>query len=236
MKEHNLSIQDVVNATGISRPTISQLSSGKAKGIQFDTLNKLALGLQTDVYELFKTTYPSKDLLFDISWETADMESKDIQELIDEDIINNPYEVMFEARFFSEENINNDYSISSFRMPISVLLTSTSQSHTSFDLIVFSVLYETLPDYAINPIGELALKDYFASTSKDQLEIMLGAVSLECITLLNLKNKPSNAVFRSDVNNLMREEWSPNFSWDVDLISDTKKFENFINTKYGTGE
>ena len=41
LAENNIRISKIANDTGISRTTLTALSEGHTKGIQFDTLNKI---------------------------------------------------------------------------------------------------------------------------------------------------------------------------------------------------
>ncbi|WP_461240298.1 helix-turn-helix domain-containing protein [Paucilactobacillus sp. N302-9] len=54
MDERNLSIQKVHERTGISRNTISKFYNGNDKGIKFETLNKLLIGLRISLSDLFR--------------------------------------------------------------------------------------------------------------------------------------------------------------------------------------
>ncbi|GAX01005.1 hypothetical protein C5L25_000213 [Secundilactobacillus silagei JCM 19001] len=233
MKERNLTIQEVMNATGITRPTISQLSSGKAKGIQFDTLNKLVSGLRLETYELFDEIYPQEQLSYKINWIDLDMSA----DKIDENFTFDENEPLFEVNFFSPENIHDEYSISSFRLPISVsfestINTSDNQDENKIDTIIFSCLYDFVADTDLPTRNDMALKDYFSTTNKAQFETTIGSICFDCIKKLNLANKQKFVVFRSDINNLMNDEWSTNFSWNESLLADPPTFEKFIDIKY----
>lgn len=56
MAERKLSIQDVADATGLSRTTISALVNENGKGIQFDTMESLCRLLKVQPGELFTFT------------------------------------------------------------------------------------------------------------------------------------------------------------------------------------
>lgn len=61
MTEQKISIQDLHEKTGISRNTISLLYNNKSKGIQFDTLTRLADALGVEFLdELFIDEIPYK--------------------------------------------------------------------------------------------------------------------------------------------------------------------------------
>ena len=52
-KENNIRISKIANDTGISRTTLTALSEGHTKGIQFDTLNKICRYLKIEPADLF---------------------------------------------------------------------------------------------------------------------------------------------------------------------------------------
>lgn len=54
MAERSVNIQDVADATGLSRTTVSALMHDKSKGVQFDTLKALSRFLEVNVEVLFK--------------------------------------------------------------------------------------------------------------------------------------------------------------------------------------
>lgn len=223
MTERNLSIQDVVNATGITRPTISQLTNGKAKGVQFDTLNKLVLGLGISVDELFDDVYPEKDLRYTI----------DITKVSRLNIGNSDEPSIFVTLIY-QENIHDEDAISSFKMPLNVSFNSTNSSaeNVSSDTITFSCLSDVLTSQEIPKMSQLRLKDFFNSTPVAKLEQILGYIAKDCLTELALPNKYDFVVFQSDVSNVYSETWSTVFSWDTSLLTNEQKFNQFLNIKY----
>lgn len=53
LAENNIRISKIANDTGISRTTLTALSEGHTKGIQFDTLNKICRYLKIEPADLF---------------------------------------------------------------------------------------------------------------------------------------------------------------------------------------
>lgn len=68
MDQEGFSIQDVAKMTGLSRNTISQLYNNTGKGIQFETLNRLAKALSISVHDLLIETFEVLNLLPKVSF------------------------------------------------------------------------------------------------------------------------------------------------------------------------
>lgn len=82
LAENNIRISKIANDTGISRTTLTALSEGHTKGIQFDTLNKICRYLKIEPAELF--VYSP----IDIDPKIQDINFSNIKPYIDDDLEN----------------------------------------------------------------------------------------------------------------------------------------------------
>jgi len=220
MKEEHLSIQDVVDATGISRPTISQLSDGKSKGIQFDTLDRLVSGLGIDLIDdLFEDAIAFKDLRYGI------ILSDNYKELLD-----NEYEVAITAGFYSPENSNKEFTITSFKIPMSVEFASSSDNN--LDTIIFSCNNDFLFEESIPQRNQFNLQSFLTRTNTMQLEHTLGNMIADCLEALGLQKKYNTAIFKTDIDVNPNSSGMHNFSWPTKLILDKNAFSKFVALKY----
>ena len=64
MKEKKITLKELSNNTGLSINTLSLLSTGKSKGIQFDTLEKIVQTLDCNVKDLIIVDDGFKTLQF----------------------------------------------------------------------------------------------------------------------------------------------------------------------------
>ncbi|MFB9768522.1 helix-turn-helix domain-containing protein [Lactiplantibacillus modestisalitolerans] len=222
MKKANLSIQDVSNATGISRPTISQLYNGHSKGIQFETLTRLVNGLDIDwIDDLFFDDIIETDLHFTVELTSK---SNEIPVVLD------GYTPILMAHFFSLKDISADSIPDFFKLPITVLFDSSDKSKTS-DTLILTCFDETFADLRIAARIKTNLESFFRESERKKLELVLGKVAYECYRKLDLA-KIKNIVFRTDIGYNEFQEWPYIFSWPTDLLSNTHKFTNFISIKY----
>lgn len=217
MKERRLSIQDVSDATNISRPTISQLYNGNSKGIQFETLNRLLNGLDVDLYELFEDVFPSSHLHFDV-----DFIDKNVTDPIDED------EPKLQASFFYEENQTENGTVLAFRMPLLTYLDDNN-------LILFSG-YDALEDIGVPQRSEFALTEYIQGSKTSSLELMMGEIAMEVLQIIK-SNYIDNIIFRSDIGgaslNPKFDGYSFIFLWNFSTLKSFDSLEKYVNLKYG---
>lgn len=217
MKERRLSIQDVSNATNISRPTISQLYNGNSKGIQFETLNRLLNGLDVDLYELFEDVFPSNHLHFDV-----DFIDKNDTDPIDED------EPKLQALFFYEENQTENGTVLAFRMPLLTYLDDNN-------LILLSD-YDALEYMELPQRSELALVEYIQGSKTSSLELMMGEIAMEVLKIIK-NNNINEVIFRSDIGssalNPKFDGYSFAFLWNISTLKSFDALENYVILKYG---
>lgn len=219
MEERRLSIQDVADKTGISRPTISQLYNNKSKGIQFETLNRLLGGLNADLYELFEEVFPDEHLKFYV----------DIDDNWNDEMLDSEDQNSISVSFVYDENIGENYSIASFRMPIS---TNISSDKSYPRMIFFNCFYDFLDNEGLPERNKLNLKLFLETTPSSELESILGQIVLTCIKELKIKEKFDMAVFRTDVGSDVITEWSLNVSWPLEILANEDKFLEYIKIKY----
>ncbi len=219
MDKENLSIQDVANKTGISRPTISQFYNNKGKGIQFETLDKIVRGLDIDVIDdLFRDEIFNKDLEISVEVTT----SLDL-----DDVLDDGYEPVLTVHFYSPED-----SVDYFRMPITTKLGKSSSS--SIDTIIFSYSYAFSGPEAVSSRMLYKLNMYLLNQDKKNLESLFGKISSQCLEQLtfrdsNLKNSFKNIIFRANTGG---HEWFYIYSWPVYLMKNIDSFNHFIKLKY----
>lgn len=227
MNNHNLSIQDVINATGISRPTISQYYNGKAKGIQFETLDKIMTGLNAEIYELFDTVFPKEHLRYTIEPINHEKNSP----IISED------EPTVQATFLYEENINvknKGFTLTSFFMPLFV----TEQKTHGLKTLSIECTYDS-----IDAVGgedtyqETQLISFLNRTEGSFLEGIMGSIALDIVELIKPKISYDNVLFKSDItngtNNPSFNGYAFAYAWTYDTIKDRNAFSNWIDLKYG---
>ena len=53
LAEKNMRASNLAKETGIAQSTLSKITSGKSKSIQFDTIEKISIGLDIQPSELF---------------------------------------------------------------------------------------------------------------------------------------------------------------------------------------
>ncbi len=223
MKERNLTIQDVMNATGITRPTIAQLSNGKAKGIQFDTLNRLIDGLGLEADELFETVYPKNDLVFDVSLDPDYLK-----------LIGSYDEPVVYVKFFHNQNINEEYSVAAFTMPLSVSFKKVDDNDPKSNTIVLiSCTLNFLDDLDMSKRSIQDLKDYLNRTTSMDLDLALGTVVSNVIEKVKLQSPYESVVFRSDISSITTPDiWNIMFSWPSALLRNTDMLAKYVTSKY----
>lgn len=224
MNTHNLSIQDVIDATGISRPTISQYYNGKAKGIQFETLDKIMTGLNAELYELFDTVFSIDELHYDIEL----IDPNGDRHIIDEE------EPTLIANFFYDENVKEYGTIVSFRMP---LFVDEIKHGNSTDLTI-NCLYD-----AIDILGdedsfhERQLTSFLTTSDGSYIEGTMGSIALAIIELIKPKSEYKNIFFKCDItngtNNHSFDGYAFAYAWTYDTIKDRNFFAKWIDSKYG---
>lgn len=220
MKENHLSIQDVVNATGISRPTISQLSNGKSKGIQFETLDRLVSGLGIDMIDdLFEDELSHNNLNYFISLRDNY-----------KNFLGEPTEPILTVPFYLPENSTDEFTVVSFKMPLSVEFNSSSRG--KLDTIIFACYWDSLDDLGLPTRSQFNLQSYLSQKTAKQLELMLGKILSDCLNLLKLNTEYTLTIFKTDVTLLPNETGTRNFSWPTTLITNKSIFSNFVNLKY----
>lgn len=61
MDENNVTYQNISNFTGLSINTLSLLATGKSRGIQFNTLEKLLVFFECEIEDLFYYNISEED-------------------------------------------------------------------------------------------------------------------------------------------------------------------------------
>ncbi|WP_421016955.1 helix-turn-helix domain-containing protein [Furfurilactobacillus cerevisiae] len=238
MNERHLTIQNVTEMTGVSRPTISQLASGKAKGIQFETLSKLANGLNADVSELFDNQFSFETIQYYVKPVTESLYTPDgsittgincSSTLIDED------EPTIEVGFYYDGNITDVGTVTEFKVPTRLILSNPINGSDTVYKIEW--LYDDLGEALIENYNEQKLYDFLSSSPINSLEKILGGVSRGIIQLLetSLTSKYKTATyvsFNSDLPIHRLPNESLNFLWDKKTLLNKKLFDQLIDIKY----
>jgi DNA-binding Xre family transcriptional regulator len=74
LKEKDITISELSEKTGISRNSLGLLINGKSRGIQFDTLEKIARIIDIRIEDLFLMSFDTVDLIaFDKKLKDSDL-------------------------------------------------------------------------------------------------------------------------------------------------------------------
>lgn len=209
MTEQKISIQDLHEKTGISRNTISLLYNNKSKGIQFDTLTRLADALGVEFLdELFIDEIPYK--VSQVGYE------------ID---YNSELEKNYEFGFCYLELFVNEYFENGFPLRIATLPILLEKNDF---VISFNANREAFFDSGDGEKNENKILDFFKHPIID-LELFLMNLCAEII-----KEKKLNAkyvCFNSDIS----YQSNINFCWNKEMLYlDNKLKKELLDSKYLT--
>lgn len=222
MDSNNLTIQTVADRTGISRTTISAFYNNKSQGIQFDTLNKLILGLGVDPWDLFDDNFIADNLTVSVKprnnvegWPT------------------NEDEPTFDAYFFKDNYTQSEIIVTELHMP---LFVNYVKSGSTAMLTIF-LSYDSLGDEGIPEFQQYSLMDFLTRTEGKKLETYLLELATQLYALVvktRPKALPSFVVFKTDIgaysptkgDNLLIE------TWPVEIMGDATKSGEYLDAKY----
>lgn len=222
MDSENLTIQNVADRTGISRTTISAFYNEKSQGIQFDTLNKLVLGLGVDPWDLFDDKFNADGLSITVDprssvegWPTSEDEPS------------------FDAYFFQRDDEQEGVRVSQLHMPLYV---DTVKSGETSMLTIF-LSYDVLGDEGIPESQQYSLMDFLTRTEEKQLETYLIDVSTKVFQLVidaQPSLDPSFVVFRTDVGtySATKGDFLLIKAWPVEILDSGIKSQEYLDAKY----
>lgn len=237
MNERHLSIQDVTDMTGISRPTVSQLASGKAKGIQFETLSKLANGLDADISELFDNQFSFETIKYYV--EPIQFESTSSDESATNNIDNsellNEYDPTIRVGFYYDSNVSDLGTVIEFKIPTRVAISNKIIGENYVYEISWN--YDDLGEDSMESYNEQKLYDFLSSSPINFLEKIIGSISRDIIQMLeSTKSKdftPANYItFSADLPIHRLPNESLNFLWDKQTLLNKKLFDKLIDLKF----
>lgn len=217
MTEKNLTIQDVYERTGVSRNTISQFYNGKSKGIQFDTLNKIASGLSASIFDLFTDSINFDTLTYSIKKrEKENLKFENIEE----------YVIPFQVSFFSD--LNREHLL--FILDVSADYTELGDG--IYKELEFVSLTDNVEDYSIQ--NELFANSFFNDYLESKVEIVMANVINEILPLIDDDiTTLDTIVFRTDVgDNTKDSSFSNEYNWPAHIFASKQLVNEYLKNKF----
>ena len=116
LKEKNVNMIDLADKTGISRTSLSKLSTGKSQGIQFDTLDKIMESLDVRVQDLLSYTPNNKKLFIEL-----DVKGQHEKNEFNNDILPSGLLKTYKGTIIIEDTVANENYYSPFTLRLSYI-------------------------------------------------------------------------------------------------------------------
>lgn len=116
LKEKNVNMIDLADKTGISRTSLSKLSTGKSQGIQFDTLDKIMESLDVRVQDLFSYTPNNKNLFIELDIKGQNEKNEFANEVLPSGLLK-----IYRGTIIIEDTVDNEKYYSTFTLRLSYI-------------------------------------------------------------------------------------------------------------------